>query len=42
MTNPKKSMREQLVGKPLIGFDTRAGVVRTPRVKLGAEIKSKA
>jgi hypothetical protein len=40
---PKTSIREQLAGKPLIGFKTRAAVVRARRVKLGgAEIKPRA
>lgn len=39
----KTSIRELLAGKPLIGFNTMAAVVRAPRVKLGgAEIKPRA
>ena len=39
----KTPVREQLVGKPLIGFDTKAGAVRAPRSKVGGgEIKTGA
>jgi hypothetical protein len=41
MKNPSTSVRDRLIGKRLIGFDTRAGVARTPRamVGTGGEIK---
>jgi hypothetical protein len=38
------SVRDRLVGKPLIGFDTRPGAVRAPNVRAGGntEVKPKA
>lgn len=39
MQSPKTTVRDRLIGKDLIGFDTRAGVVRAPRVKAGTEAK---
>jgi hypothetical protein len=41
MKNPKVSVRQRLAGKPLIGFDSRGEVPRSPRAMVGfvAEIK---
>ena len=36
----KNTVRDRLVGKPLIGFKTKDGAVRMPTVKAGAEVKS--
>lgn len=37
------TVRERLIGKNLIGFDTRAGVVRAPQAKVGGtEVKPAA
>jgi hypothetical protein len=34
-----QTTRDRLTGKPLIGFDTKAVVVRAPRSKVGGEVK---
>jgi hypothetical protein len=35
MTHAKTATREKLVGKPLIGFDTRPETLAAPRAKVG-------
>jgi hypothetical protein len=41
MKTSTKSVRDRLVGKPLIGFDTK-GAVRAPRAAVGGEVKPNA
>ncbi len=43
MTHATTVIRDKLVGKPLIGFDTRPQTLATPRAKVGnAEIAPRA